>query len=538
MAGGKISPRQKMINMMYLVLTALLAMNVSSEILNAFKIVNRSLTNSINVLNSKNKETYNLLEEATKDPNQAAKAAIWKPVSDQVRSNSDALYSYIDKLKEDLKVAAGKKMVDGQEQFKEDDLDVATRLFIEEQGGGAKRGKELFDRIEAYKKEVITNLKSANVDPVVRERVMREIDVMSQNLPISKSTEVPEKDKYGVKYEKNHKGWLKSNFYQTPAIAAITILTKIQNDIKNTEGEVSNFCANQLGKVVVEYDQFAAVASANTTYCMPDEELEITAGVGAFNDKLKPSIVIGGSSIPLNAEGVAIKKIKAGGPNTYNIPVNISFTTPQGEKKSVNKTITYTVGQPSGAALMLDKMNVFYIGVDNPVTVSSGTAGAEKIKVIPSGGGDVTVTPSAPGKYIVRAKTVGEATLTVQDGKQNTPFKFRVKTIPNPVATIGGTIKGGKIPKGTLQVQQGVKAILENFDFDARFTVNGFEYIYVPKNGDPREGRVTGDRFNADWTSAVNGCKPNDVFMIEKVKVTGPDGQPRTITGLSVQIRM
>jgi hypothetical protein len=79
---------------------------------------------------------------------------------------------------------------------------------------------------------------------------------------------------------------------------------------------------------------------------------------------------------------------------------------------------------------------------------------------------------------------------------------------------------------------------LENFDFDAKFTVNSFEYTYVPKNGDPREGRVTGDRFSNEWTSAVNACKPNDVFMIEKVKVTGPDGSMRTITGVSVQIKM
>lgn len=534
MAGGKLSPRQKMINMMYLVLTALLAMNVSAEILNAFKTVNRSLGKSIEVLNGKNKETYAILDAAMKDNNQAAKAAIWKPIADQIKTKSDNLYSYIEGLKEDLKKAADKKIVDGEEQFKEGDQDVATGLFIEPQTGGEKRGKELYEKMESYKKEVIAILRTANVDANVKDRVMNEISAIEKNLPVNLF--IPERDKYGQKYEQNFKGWTKSNFYQTPAIAAITILTKLQNDIKNTEGEISNYCANQLGKVVVEYDQFAAVASANTTYCMPGEEIEITAGVGAFNDKLKPTITIGGATIPLNTEGVAIKKMTAGGSNTYNVPVNISFTTPQGEKKSVNKTITYTVGQPSGAALMLDKMNVFYIGLDNPITVSSGT-GDEKTKLAASGGG-VTLTRSAPGKYIVRATTVGESTITVSDGKQNTPFKFRVKRVPDPVTTIGGTIKGGKIPKGTLQVQQGVKAILENFDFDAKFTVNSFDFTYVPKNGDLREGKCQGDRFSQDWTSAVNACKPNDVFLIENVKVTGPDGSQRKITGLSVQIRM
>jgi hypothetical protein len=218
------------------------------------------------------------------------------------------------------------------------------------------------------------------------------------------------------------------------------------------------------------------------------------------------------------------------------VNVSISFTTPAGETMTVkNSVIKYTVGQPSGAALMLDKMNVFYIGLDNPMTVSSGT-GDEKTKLSASGGG-VTLTRSAPGKYIARATTVGESTITVSDGKQNTPFKFRVKRVPDPLTTIGGTIKGGKLPKGTLQVQQGVKAILEGFDFDAKFTVKSFEFTYVPKNGDLREGKCVGERFSQDWSSAVNGCKPNDVFLIENVKVVGPDGSERKIPGLSIQIK-
>jgi gliding motility-associated protein GldM len=268
---------------------------------------------------------------------------------------------------------------------------------------------------------------------------------------------------------------------------------------------------------------------------MPGEEIEITAGVGAFNDQAKPTISIGGGGVPLNVDGVAIKKIKAGGPGEYPINVTIGYTKPSGEKETVNRTIKYTVGQPSGAALMLDKMNVFYIGVDNPITVSSGS-GDERTKLSATGGG-ITLKKSAPGKYIVNASAVGEATITVASEKQNTPFKFRVKKIPDPVATIGGTIKSGKIAKGTLQVQQGIKAILENFDFNASYTVNSFEFTYVPKNGDMREGRSNNDRFPSDLVSAINSCRSDDVFMIEKVKVTGPDGSQRTITGLSVQIK-
>ena len=529
MAGGKISPRQKMINMMYLVLTALLAMNVSKEVINAFKNVDSSINKTIKVLHDKNSSTYSALNDAAEDPQTREKAMIWKPIAGQISSLSNTLISDIDKYKMEIKKASKLEMKDGEEVYKYDDLNANTRIMIKK-----KKGEEIYNKVKKYKEDVINVLKSANVAPEMKQAHLEAVANFEKSLPCELI--IPKKSSYGKAYPKNAEGWTQSSFYMTPSVAGITVLSKIQNDIKSSEGMLSDYCLAQIGKVKIIYDKFAAVASANTTYCMPGEEIEITAGVGAFNDQAKPSISIGGGGVPLNVDGVAVKKIQAGSPGEYPINVTISFTTPAGEKKSVNKTIKYTVGQPSGAALMLDKMNVFYIGLDNPVTVSSGT-GDERTKLIASGGG-VTLSKSAPGKYIVRATTIGESTITISDGRQNTPFKFRVKRVPDPIATIGGTFKGGKIAKGTLQVQQGIKAILENFDFDARFTVKSFEFTYVPKNGDPREGRVAGERFNSDWTSAVNACKPNDVFLIENVKVIGPDGPERKITGLSAQIKI
>lgn len=528
MAGGKLSPRQKMINMMYLVLTALLAMNVSKEVINAFKNVDASINKTIKVLNDKNAATYSALDDAAADPQTKEKAAIWKPIANQIGSLSTSLISDIDKYKNEIKKASKLEMKDGEEIYKYDDLNANTRIMIKE-----KKGEEIYKKVEKYKVDVINVLKSANVPENMRAAHMAAVTNFENSLPCK--LEVPKKSGTGKPYKQNAEDWTQSSFYMTPSVAGITVLSKIQNDIKSSEGMLSDYCLNQIGKVKIIYDKFAAVASANTTYCMPGEEIEITAGVGAFNDQAKPQISIGGP-VPLNADGVAVKKIKAGGPGEYPVNVSISFTTPAGEKMTKNSVIKYTVGQPSGAALMLDKMNVFYIGLDNPVTVSSGT-GDERTKLSAAGGG-VTLSKSAPGKYIVRATTIGESTITISDGRQNTPFRFRVKRVPDPLATIGGTFKGGKIPKGTLQVQQGVKAILENFDFDAKFTVKSFEFTYVPKNGDPREGRVAGERFNSDWTSAVNACKPNDVFLIENVKVIGPDGTERKIPGLSAQIKM
>lgn len=534
MASGKLSPRQKMINMMYLVLTALLAMNVSSEILNAFKTVNRSLDKTITILNGKISDNYSAFQDALAEPQTKEKALVWEPVAKQISAKSNDLVAYIEQYKEKVKDGAGRKKGEkneaGEEVFKDDDLDVATRIFIESKD---KKGAELYNKMDQYKKEVLAILASQKSDnPALNEQLEHDIKRFESSLPINLG--FPERDHDGKKYEKGAAGWAFSNFHMTPAIAAITILTKLQSDIKGTEGQLSDYCLSQLGKVKFVYDKFAAVAAANTTYCMPGDPIEVSAGVGAFNDQAKPQISIKGANVPLNAEGMSVYKFNAGTPGEYSIPVSIRFTTPAGEVKSENRTIKYTVGQPAGAALMLDKMNVFYIGLDNPVTVSSGT-GDEKTNVAASGGG-VTLRKTAPGKYVVRATTVGESTLTITGDGKSTAYKFRVKRVPDPITTIGGTIEGGKIQKGVLGAQQGLIALLKNFDFDAKFEVQGFEFTYVPKNGDLSAGVCSGPRFNDQLVNAIKNCKPKDVFLIESVKVKGPDGTVRKIQGISVQI--
>ena len=130
MAGGKISPRQKMINMMYLVLTALLAMNVSKEVINAFKNVDSSINKTIKVLHDKNSSTYSALNDAAEDPQTREKAMIWKPIAGQISSLSNTLISDIDKYKMEIKKASKLEMKDGEEVYKYDDLNANTRIMI------------------------------------------------------------------------------------------------------------------------------------------------------------------------------------------------------------------------------------------------------------------------------------------------------------------------------------------------------------------------------------------------------------------------
>ena len=529
MAGGKLTPRQKMINMMYLVLTALLALNVSKEILNAFKTVNNSIMKSNSVVGDKNNATYTMFDEAVKDDQTAKKAAIWKPKADKVKTLSAELYNYLEATKLELKKRSDYKVENGVEEFKEDDIDAPTYMMIEQ-----KKGTEVYDKMLKFKKDLmacvdLNELKGQ--DGVNIEALKQQLDALEKVLPIS--MDIPASHT-GTQYSKDGKGWSESNFHMTPTIAALTILSKLQSDVKSSEAQMVDLLYGQIGKVKVVYNAFEAIVSANTNYCMPGDPVEVYAGVGAFSDAAKPIITINGAQQTLE-NGKATYKTQAAGAGEHVVPVRISFTKPDGTQEVKDANIKYTVGTPTGAAVMMDKMNVIYIGVDNPLTVSSG-AGAEKTSVSGTGGGLSVAKGAAPGKYVARATTVGQATINVNvTGGKGFQFPVRVKRIPDPVPTLGGKLRGGNAQVGTIKAQSGVVAILENFDFEARFNVQSYSMIYSSK-GDVYRSETTGPLFNAQMQGFMGRAKPKDIIFLDDIKVVGPDGQSRKLGQIAFQI--
>ena len=176
-------PRQKMINIMYLVLTALLALNVSNEILNAFKTIDQSLTNANSIIQRKNEDILKSLQKKLADPKTAEKAAIWAPKADKAHALADVLYNYIQSLKHDLKVESRLKNVDGKETFNEDDLEASTRLFIKSNVSGISKGEDLLQKLTQFKKEL------AGIDPSVEKEVIPNLP-LDLNIPRSNSNNI------------------------------------------------------------------------------------------------------------------------------------------------------------------------------------------------------------------------------------------------------------------------------------------------------------------------------------------------------------
>jgi gliding motility-associated protein GldM len=504
-------PRQKMINMMYLVLTALLALNVSSEILNAFKTVNNSIGRANAVIGDKNSTTYKSFEDKLKDEKTAKDAAIWKPKADQARALSADMDKYIEDLKKQLKVESGLTMKDGVEDFKEDNLEASTRLMGKDQKG---EGKKLLAKLTDYRNKMLAIIPEMKAE-------------FDKSFPLDVS--VP-KAPAGTLGDRD---WETAYFHMTPTIAALTILSKFQNDVKNTEAQIVDYCHSKVGAVVFKYDQFAAIANASSTYLFPGQDLEITAGVGAFSTAAKPTIIIGGSNIPVGPDGTAVYKTKAEGSGTRTVDVTIEYVQPDGTRASVKKPVTYTIGVPSGAAVSPDKMNVFYAGVANPITVSSG-AGAEKTNVSAGGGASLSSTGTLKYNVTVGAGSIGSTVnINVSADGRSFSFPFRVKKIPDPRARVGN-LEPGRVAASTFRAQGGVFALLENFDFEGVFyKITSFKVYGVGKQF---AETATASSEGNTWGGAqkiITMAGPGSSISIDEIRAVGPDGTTRKLPAIT-----
>ncbi len=515
-------PRQKMINMMYLVLTALLALNVSSEILNAFKTVNNSIAVSNKIIDGKNAVTYESFEEKAKDPQTSAKAAIWKPKADKVKQLSADLFTYIESLKQDMKKESGLKVKDGKEEFKEDNLDAPTRLM--DKNG---KGKELYDRLAKYRSDVIGVLdpKEFADNQILQDQIKKDIERFQKTIPIDLS--VP-KGQGGKEYTNDAKGWTTNYFHMTPTIAALTILSKFQNDVKNSEAQMVDYCHDQIGKVKLVYNKFQAIAQANTSYAMPGDEIQITAGVGAFSDAAKPDIFIGGQKVQLTSDGTALWKTTASGEGKKNVEVVIEFTTPDGRRERIPKTITYEVARPAGVAVSPTKMNVLYIGVDNPLQITAGV-GSEKINASFTGG---EIHRVSGNNWVAVPKTPGEQKINVIIEGKATPVLFRVKRLPDPFPYCGGS-RGGRLAAATLKAQGGIIARLDS-DFEAPFKVLSYTVGAVGgKISLYQQQPNQGNRWTGAAAQLIESCGPGTAVFFDNIKVQGSDGTVRDLPQMS-----
>ncbi len=506
---GKETPRQKMIGMMYLVLTAMLALNVSEEFMNAFKLVNDGLETTTSNFASANKITYDAFESAVK--NDPKKAGPLYEKAQLAQKYSTELDSYVRELKTIIIEDAGGIDEETGDIVKRSDMEIATQVMI-----AKKKGIELKEKILETRKELLEL-----VDPADRN-----------NFNFSLDAAQPAQDKEGVR-----KTWESKNFEGVPVTAAITLLSKIQNDIKNAEADVVSYLLSKIDADDFKFDQLEATVVAPTSYVLVGQPYEADVFISASSSTQNPEIVVGGRPVPVeNGKGkyriVPTQEgfIKWGGV--------INVKGPDGAIKPYKFEAEYQAAKPT-AVVSADKMNVLYIGVDNPISISAPGIAKEKLKASISGGGTLS---GGNGKYIVKVTTPGKVMITVSGEVEKGQYKqlggmeYRVKRVPDPVAKVGGIVSGN-MSANQLKTQRGVFAVLENFDFDLKFTVKKFEMTVIRARQDPLRLVSNSAALTPEMVNALNTISPKDKVFFDEIIASGPDGTNRRLNGVVIGIQ-
>ncbi len=523
MASGKVSTRQKMINMMYLVLTAMLALNVSAEILKAFAMIENSLGTTNGVIDAKNAQ---VMDQFSKLASQQEKYKANYDKAVRVQELNRELLAVIANVKDQLIDAGGNKNGKNDElDYKvegdgvrrlvgEGDIDISSRFLVGTKGTGSTALGDSLRNYIANTRAEITKILGADASKV--KLYLEE--------PIDPPKEVG----------KPAKTWLQSNFGEMPLAGAITVLTKFEADVKNTETEVLNALLGAVDEESFKFDKLQASVIAPTSYVLQGQKYTAEVLLVAFDSRQNPDITVGGAKLQVvDGKGQYVGNTSSEGIKKWGGVIRVQ----KGEGfESYPFEAEYQVAKPS-AVVSPDKMNVFYIGVDNPVSISAPGVPLDKVKLSMSSG---TFTGSN-GKYVVRQTTAGEVTVTVSaeiDGKSTVmgSSKFRVKIVPDPVAK-AGNLKPGNIATNQFKVQPGILAVLENFDFDLKFNVQKFTVKYYKPRQDPLVRQNAGAAWSGEVDRIIKASSPGDTFIFDDITVKGPDGRDRIIPGISYTLR-
>jgi len=508
MALGRETPRQRMIGILYLVLLALLALNVPDSILDAFKNINNSLETSKSNVNTAVQQLFAAFEN-TKLKEEPARA---KPIYDKAKK-AQAIIGELDKyilsLKEEFVKQGGGYDEEKGDLVKRENEDISPNLMINE-----KKGTLLKDKINDTRAKLLALL-------TPEEQKMVSFSLEAKN---------PEKSVNGKK------SWEEINFGSgTPLTAAMTILTKIQTDAQNAESDVVKIILGKMDQAVVNLDKFAAVAVAPTSYLVQGQPYKAEVFLTASDSKSEPAISVNGSSLQIvDGKGVYSAPTNREGIFSWTGVIKVKQT--DGSYKEYRTPQqTYQVARPS-AVVSPDKMNVLYIGVNNPISVSAPGTPTDKVRVSMSGG---SISSAGGGKYNVRVSSPGTAHISVSaevaPGKTQTlsSTEFRVKRIPDPIAKFAGKT-GGSMATVALKAQNALFAKLDNFDFDASFKVTKFTMILAKPRADAIVLSTSGGQLSSSMSSALNGIVPGTRVIFDNIVAVGPDGTSRQLNAVAL----
>ncbi len=527
------TPRQKMINMMYIVLTAMLALNVAAEVLEAFRVVDSSLAHTIKTVDSKNEQIYGDFDFAYSQ-NQD-KVGEWRDKALNVRASADSLVNYIWQLKEHIVKTSGGVLVDEEHPLrsdspffvnqkgdtirlkKEDDLNTPSEIMITQ-----KKAEELKQKIGEYKNILIQSINES--DESFRQSILEELDTS---------------DPKNIKGKEERISWEAQYFDNKPLIAVITLLKKFQLDIRNAESHILNYLFSKIDAESFKFNKLAAQVIPTSSIVLQGDRYEAKIFLAATDTTQEPDIFVEGQKLQLQ-DGMATYSVNTATTGTFSFSGVINYKNPAGVTVPYRFEKEYQVTPPS-ITVSATKMNVFYKGLANPLDVAVPGVAKEDIRVEATNGsiekqGELYyMHPTAIDELGKRTKISVYAKVGGQE-RFIGDTDWRVKQVPDPVAKIAGK-SGGTIRKEELKIQDGIEAVLEDFLFDLNFTVTQFTMYITSATGYVDPYPAKSNRFTQEQKQQFDRLLPNTLIHIDEIIATGDDGSTRPLDPISFKIR-
>ncbi len=502
-----------MIGMMYLVLTAMLALNVSAEVLNAFGLFEEGLSQTAKVFSEKNDATESAFRAASAENKE--RVGPWLEKAIKVREQSRQLIEYVEGLKiEMVRMADGKDapaiengQLNSAHIINISSTDPSSNIMVNQ-----RKGLELKNKLEEYKQSML-----AMVNPEAKGLISN-IEKMLATNDIRSA------------HGDGKKPWEIGTFTDLPLIAAVPLLTKIQVDILNTEADMIGHFITQADVGTVKIDNFDPVVQSVSDYVIKGGEFEAKIFLAASDRSLQPAIVVNGQNLK-TVEGKAQYKASANNVGEQTIRGTITLN-----GKPYPFTYSYMVAEPN-IVVSPAKMNVFYRGIENPIDVSAAGIPDKDVQVSVSNGslnrtgGQYKIIPGDGNTCDV--SVVAE----INGVKRNMGKKsFRVKNVPTPLPEMDG-VDGKSASRQVLMASQGIRAKMPaDFEFDLKFTVKSF-VVFASVDGYVREETSPNMMFTEKQKQIIGKLGPGQRLSITDIKAVGPDGKVIDLPDLSIKVR-
>ena len=520
----KISPRQKMINLMYVVLMAMLALNISTEVLNGFSVVEESLNRTTGNSSKENDAIFGELDQMMRKNPQKVKQ--WFMMASTVREMSDSLYNYAQALKVAIVREADGEKGDPLNIEGKDNIEAASYIMLNPANG---QGHKLYEAINSYRARILQFV----TDP-------RQKKIIASNL----STEVP--------HHSMGKNWEEYMFENMPVAAAVTLLSKLQSDVRYAEGEVLHTLVANVGLKDIRVNKLQAFVVPSQTRLYPGETMTAQMFMGAVDSTQQPQVFVHGQLIKGNQITV-----KAGAPGKHTLSGYILIKDLTGNVLRRNFSQDYWVTggpqpkeyiSPQGmqkvppfdgmATIAADLMNVLYAGFDNPITISIPNTSQHDVQATMSGG---SLVARGGGHFIARPSAVGQpVTISVSaKGRKIGDYQFRVRKLPDPspyIAMGADRFKSGALSKAALMSAPGIQAAIDDGLLDIPFSVTSFRVVFFDNMGNAVPLASNGASFSPQQKEQFRQLSRNKRFYITNVVVHGPDGTTRTLNGRNMEV--